>query len=102
MYHLVERRSDEATQSDDVCVFFPCRLENFFCRNHYAEIDDVVVIASKNYSDDIFSNVMNVAFYSCEYNLACLALRLTLLTFENRGEIGNSFFHDTRTLYNLW
>lgn len=68
--HLVERGRDEAGESDDVGLVFFDGIEDFVTRDHYAHIDDVEAIAGEDDADDVFTNVVNVAFYGGHDNLA--------------------------------
>ena len=40
-------------------------VQDFLRRSHYAEINDLKVIALEDDTDNVFTNVMNVALYCC-------------------------------------
>ncbi len=74
--HLVERRRDEAAETDQVHLFRLGAFENFFTRDHDAHVDDFVVVAGEDDADDVLADVVNVTLDGCEQDLS---LRLDLL-----------------------
>src|ERR1700722_3974867 len=68
--HLVEGRGDEAAETDHVGLFGLGALEDFLAGDHYAEVDDVVVVAGQDYADDVFADVVDVAFDGGEDDFA--------------------------------
>jgi len=69
-HHLVERRGDEAGHADHVRPFPLRDFEYLFHRYHDSEVDHLVIIARKNYTNDILANVVNIALYGRNYKLA--------------------------------
>ena len=65
-------------------------LENLLGRHHHAEIDDLVIIAGENHTDDVLADVVHVALDGCHQDLAgCRAAvsaetRLLLLHVRHR------------------
>jgi len=59
--HLIERRCDQARQPDDVDLLALRRVEDRLGRDHDAEIDDVVVVAAEDDTDDVLADVVDVA-----------------------------------------
>src|ERR1700722_15598851 len=107
MHHLVERRSDQAAQPDQVRVDRPGPFEDFLAWNHHAHIDHFVVIAGENNSDDVLPNVMNIAFDGGEYDFSLRFDRFAgrspsfLLGFHVRSQDRHSLLHDARRLHHL-
>src|ERR1700694_4300007 len=58
--HFLERRRDQAGQTDDIGVFFARGLEYFLRGHHDAEIDDVEIIALKYDGNDVLADVVYV------------------------------------------
>jgi hypothetical protein len=75
--HLIERWGDEATEPNNIGFLGSGTLENFLGGHHDTHIDDFVVIAGKNHTDNVLADVMDIAFDGGENNLA---LRLNYMT----------------------
>ena len=84
MHHLVERRSDQATESDHVGLFRLGAFEDLFAGNHYAHVDHLVVVAGEDDPDDVFANVVNVALDGRQYDFS--------LSFDHFPRRSSSFF----------
>src|ERR1022692_2465290 len=59
--HFLQRRRDESGKPDDICVALARGVEDLSCRNHYAEIDHLEVVALEDDTDDILADVVHVA-----------------------------------------
>src|SRR5690348_17635420 len=68
--HFFERRSDQAAQADHVSVAFAGCGKNFVSGNHHAKVDHFIIVAAEDDADDIFANVVNIAFYRGQENSA--------------------------------
>ena len=72
--------------------------ENFLAGNHHSQVDDLVVIAAQNHTDDVFADVVNVTFDRSHQDLAAIALALEagldFFLLHVRQQIGDRFFHD--------
>src|SRR3990172_604618 len=64
MHHFIERRCNQAAQTDEMGVPVFCRLQNFLARDHHAEIDDLEVVTLQDHADDVLADVMHVTFHS--------------------------------------
>ena len=73
MNHLVERGRDEAAEADEVGVLGLGALQDFLAGNHDAEVDDFVVVAGEHDADDVFADVVDVAFDGGEDDFAVCA-----------------------------
>ena len=60
--HLVERRGDQARETDELRVLLLGDLENLVARRHHAQIDHTIVIAAENNTHDVLANVMDVTY----------------------------------------
>ena len=69
MRHFIQRGSDQAAQADHVGLF-RWRVEDFFARHHDAEVNDLVVVAGQHDADDVFADVMHIAFDGGEDDFA--------------------------------
>src|SRR6202012_2226563 len=61
VHHLVERWGAEHRQPDEIEILTARGLENLLARNHDAEIDDLVVVALEDDTDDVLADVVHVA-----------------------------------------
>ena len=79
--------------------------KNFVAGNHYAQIDYFIVIATEYDADDVFSNVVDIAFDGRHQYLATEALGVRtggkFFFFHKRQQVGDGFFHHTRRLNHL-
>ena len=114
MNHLVERRRDQAAETDDRHVLPFCRFQYLIRGHHHPQIDDIVAIATQYDADDIFSDIMYVALYRGQQYFggpgsflvdgAGGDVRQTaffFFRFNIRREHRYGFFHDTGALYHL-
>ena len=60
--HFFQRRRDEARQANDVRALFFRLRQNFVARHHHAHVHHFVVVALQNHGDDVFANVVHIAF----------------------------------------
>ena len=70
MHHLVERGRDQAAEADEVGFFGLGTLENFLAGDHHAHVDDLVVIAGQHHADDVFADVVDIAFDGGEHDFS--------------------------------
>ena len=102
MDHLVERGRDQAAEPDHVSTLLFGAFQNFFAGHHYAEIDDVVVVACQDHADDVLADVVHVAFDRGQQNLPPRLNRLTgrgplcLLGLHEGGQMGYGLLHHPR------
>ena len=82
VHHFIERRRNEPTQAYRICVLLNGRLNNDLRRHHDPEVDDFVIVASQDHTNNIFADVVNVAFNGCHQNFACGALFAVLFSFN--------------------
>ncbi len=68
--HFVERRRDQARQSDDIGLLLDRGFEDFLHRHHDAKIDHVVVVALEHDADDVLADIVDVALDGGEHDLA--------------------------------
>ena len=103
MSHLVEGRGDETAQTDDVCLLCDRRIDDFVRRHHDAEIDHIVIVAAQHHADDIFADVMHVAFNRGENQLGPPVdiLRGLFFRLEKRRQKSYGFFHHARAFDHL-
>ena len=68
--HFVEAGRDQAGEADDIDVFLAGRFENRFARHHHAEVDHLEIVAAEHDADDVFADVVDVAFDRGEQDFA--------------------------------
>ncbi len=101
--HFVERRRDQAAETDDIDLFLACGFQNFLRRHHDAEINDVVVVALKNDADDVLADIVHVALHRGEqdFSLGLVDVAFALVFFDERDQIGDCLLHHARALDHL-
>ncbi len=99
--HLLERRGDETGEADDVDVLLLRGLQDRLARNHHAEIDHLVAVAREDHADDVFPDVVHVAFDGGEQDLPVFLLRAVLLLLHERLEVRDGALHHARALHDL-
>ena len=105
--HLFQAGGDEARQANDVGIFFFGLGQNFVTRHHHAHVDHVKVVALKHHCDNIFANVVHVAFDGGNHNLAFRfhiltgCFLLALFFFNVRYQVRHGLLHDARRLDHL-
>ena len=98
--HLVQRRGNQPGEANQVGIHFAGGFEDFVRRHHHAKIDNFVVIALQHHANDIFTDVVDVAFHGRNDHLA-VAGALFLAGFNIRFQIGDRLFHHAGRLYHL-
>ena len=63
--HLIERRRDQATQPNDVDLFFYSGFDDFIDRYHDAEINDIVVVTLEHDTNNVLAYIVHVTFDRC-------------------------------------
>ena len=99
--HLLKARGDEARETHNVDILLLYGLYNRLRRNHYAKVDNVESVAREDYSDDVFSNVVNIAFYSRNQNLAAAGTVGVLSFLYVRLKYSDGFLHVACRFYDL-
>ncbi|CCJ86418.1 hypothetical protein BN133_2795 [Cronobacter dublinensis 582] len=98
--HLIERRRNQPGQPDDIGVLFARGFEDFIGWHHHAEIDNLVVVALEHHADDIFADVMHVAFYGREHDFA-VALADLFARLNIGLQVRDRLLHDARGFHHL-
>ena len=92
VHHLIKRRRDKPGKPDDIGVYFTRGFEDFIRRHHHAEINNFVVVALEHHADDIFADVVHVAFHGREHNFA-VALAHFFTGLDVRLEVRHRLLH---------
>ena len=101
MHHFIERRGNEAAQANYVCVHRARRFQNLSRRHHHPEIDYLVVVTLQHDANDVFADVMHVAF-DRGHDYARLRFRARrFFRFHEWHQIRHRFFHDAGRLHHL-
>ena len=103
MAHLIERRRDQAGQTDDVRLLLARRFEDARGRHHDAEILDLVAVALQDHADDVLADVVDVALDRGHDDAARgFAPRADLLLrLHERDEMGDRLFHHAGGFHHL-
>ncbi|MNK86739.1 hypothetical protein D3C87_1066570 [compost metagenome] len=99
--HLIQRRGDQAGQADDVALLFLGYLEDFLCRHHHAEVDDVIAVATEHHADDVLADVVHVAFHRGHQDLALGFRLVAFFQFDERDQVGHGLFHHAGGFHHL-
>ena len=54
--------------NDEIGVDLFCLCNDIFARHHHTHIYHLISVARKNYGNDIFANIMHIAFHSGKHN----------------------------------
>ena len=99
--HLVERRRDQARQTDQVGVPLAGGLEDPCRRHHDAEVDHLVVVAAEHDADDVLADVVDVALHGRHHDRAGPPSRALALLLEVRDQVRDGLLHDPSALDDL-
>src|ERR1019366_1626677 len=108
MHHLVERWSNQAAEPNHVCLLRLCTFENFLAGNHYPHVDDLVVIASEDDSDNVLADVVNITldrrehYLSLRFDYLASRLHCSLLSLHEGCQMCHRLLHDASGLDHLW
>ena len=98
--HLFQARGDQARQADDVRAFHLGTRQDLVAGHHHAHVHHVKVVALQDHGDDVFANVMHIAFDRGNHDLAlgfhvfaCGFLQ-TLFFFDVRNQVRHGLLHD--------
>ena len=100
-HHLVQRRGNQAGESDDIRVVFPGRFEDLRPRNHHAHVDHFVAIALQNHSNDVLADVVHIALHRRHDDLALGAGTLFLLRLDIGDQVGHGLLHHACGFHDL-
>src|ERR1700677_1247584 len=104
MGHLIERRRNQATETNEIDILVAGGLQDFFAGHHHAQINNFVIIAGQHDAHDVFADVMDVAFDGGHEDFALGAPDAAgsfFLRFHEGQQVGDGFFHDARALDDL-
>ena len=99
--HFIEGGSDESRKTDDLGSPFTGFFENGFPGNHHANVFDFEVVACEYNADNIFSDVMHIAFYGGKQDFSSRTCRTVFFIFHEGEQIGDGFFHNAGAFYHL-
>ena len=78
--------------------------EDFFARHHHAEVNDLVIVAGEHDADDVFADVMHVAFDGGQEDFPGVFVHAAgglFLRFHERQQIRHGLFHHARGFHDL-
>ena len=99
--HFIERRRDESAQTHDVRADLLRFRQNLIARHHHAHVDHLVIVTSQHDADDVFSDVVHVAFHRCHEHFSLCAITWPLLRLHERQQKGDGFLHHASRFYDL-
>ncbi|CCJ90122.1 hypothetical protein BN132_2050 [Cronobacter turicensis 564] len=100
VHHLIQRRRDKPGEPDDIGVHFTRCFQDFIRRHHHAEIDNLVVITLQHHADNVFADVMHVAFHGREHDFA-VALAHFLTGLNVWLQVRHGLLHDSSGFHHL-
>ena len=100
--HLLERRRDQAGETDKVRTLLDSPAHDLVGRHHHAQVDHLIIITSENNRDNVLANVVHVALHRSEEYLARLGRTCRLfLRLNGRAQDGNRLLHRAGRLHHL-
>mmetsp|Transcript_67957 Transcript_67957/g.148028 ORF Transcript_67957/g.148028 Transcript_67957/m.148028 type:complete len:252 (+) Transcript_67957:1388-2143(+) len=109
--HFVQRRGDEARQSNDVHVLLLRLIKDVLAWHHDAHVNHPVVVASEHDADNVLANVVHVTLYRSHQHrsvvlrlvgvFACCQGCNSLLLLHERDQHSHGLLHHTSTLDHL-
>src|SRR5512133_3500036 len=70
MDHLLERGSDKSAKPYHIGFFIYCGIDYFISRHHNAEVDNLVVVAGQDHTNDVLSNIVHITLNCCQENFS--------------------------------
>ena len=70
MHHFIKRRCDQPGEPNNFRTFAARRLQNLLAGHHHAKINDFKVIALQHDANNIFADVVHIAFHGRHDDLA--------------------------------
>ena len=103
VHHLLQRRCDQPAQANNIHIFIHGSLQDFFCRNHHPQVDHFKIVAGQNHPDNIFPDIVHIAFNGGQQYFSCWATLpwFSFFSLDVRKQHCHSFFHDPCTFYYL-
>ena len=103
VHHFVERGGDQTGQADHVHPVGAGLGEDLFAGDHDPEVDHLVAVAGQDDANDVFADVVDIAFDRGHEDFALGAgIRVgRALALHVRGEPGDGALHHARTLDHL-
>ena len=102
-HHLVERRRDQAAETDHVGIIVLGGVEDRLPRHHHAEVDHFEAVALQDDADDVLADVVNVALHGRHHDAALAGGDSVLFLFrlDEGDEVGDRLLHHPRGLHHL-
>src|SRR2546422_3058020 len=103
MHHLVQRRRDQAAETDDINTPLTRGLEDLVTGHHHAQVDHLVVVAAEDDAHDVLADVVHVPLHRSHQDFA---LRLAaagglLLRLHEWLQVGHGLLHHAGALDDL-
>jgi len=93
VHHLVERRSNQAAESNQVRLLRLGPFENLLARDHHPHVDHFIVIAGEHNAHDVLADIVNVSLHRGHDDFSLCLHHLA------RGRHGNFFrLHERRQM----
>ncbi|MNC42109.1 hypothetical protein D3C75_909130 [compost metagenome] len=90
--HFVQRRRNQARQTDNIGPHFTGGFQDLLGWHHHAKVDDFVVITLQHYADDVFADVVNIAFHRRQHDFT-VGGAFFFAGFNVRFEVRHGLFH---------
>ena len=103
VYHLVERRRNQAAQAHQVHLPFARHLQNLFCRHHDAQVNQFIVVAGQYHAHDVLTNIVYVTLHRGHQDAGhgLPPAQRQLFRFQIGQQNGHGLLHHPRGLHHL-
>ena len=62
MHHFIKGWCDQSAETDDIRILLNGFIQYPVCRNHHAKVNNIITIAAKHYTNNIFADIVDIAF----------------------------------------
>jgi len=103
MHHLIQRRGDQSTQTDDIDLVTFRLVQDAIGWHHDPKVYDLIVVAAQHHADNVLADIVHVTFHRCQQHTwwPFFPVQVLFLGLDVRDQPRNSLLHDTGTLHHL-
>ena len=63
MAHFIKAWRNQAAEANNIDLFFNRFVDNVIGRHHHTHINNIEIIALQNHANDVFANIVHIAFH---------------------------------------
>ena len=71
-FHFIQGRGYQSTDADDVCMVGFGGGNDVLIVCHDSQVDDIEIVAGQYNADNVFADIMNIAFGRCQNDFMAL------------------------------